>query len=105
MSRNQVRERSKYDSKDGTWTVQLSQGRTPGDPDDYCGDNNLYDPDFITVQLHHITLTGLSVADAPFSETYALAIHFPDSLQAVYNTSVSSRIIQANTERSGARFK
>lgn len=92
MSRNQVRERSKYDSKDGTWTVQLSQGRSNiGEHDDYCGDNNLFDLDFITVQLHHITLTGLSVADAPFSETYALAIHFPDSLQAVYDTSVAQK--------------
>ena len=92
MSRNQVRERSKYDSKDGTWTVQLSQGRSNiGEHDDYCGDNNLFDPDFITVQLHHITLTGLSVADAPFRETYALAIHFPDSLQAVYDTSVAQK--------------
>ncbi len=92
MSQNQERGRSIYTSKDGSWMVQLSQGRsTLEEPDDYCGDNNLYDQDDITVQVHHLSLSGLSVADAPYKETYALAIHFPDSLQAIYNASVSQQ--------------
>ena len=92
MCRDKVRDRAKYDSKDGTWTVQLSQGRSNiGESDDYCGDNNLFAPDDITVQIYHISLKGLSVADAPFSETYALAIHFPDCMQTIYDASVAQK--------------
>ena len=88
MSQNQERGRSIYTSRDGSWMVQLSQGRsTIEEPDDYCGDNNLFDQDVITVQIHHLSLSGLSVADAPYKETYALAIHFPESLQ--YHNSIT----------------
>lgn len=96
MSCNQIRKRSVNVINDSSWEIKnMFQGRSNiNESDNYCGDRNLSDPDEITIQIHHINLSGLSVADAPYSETYALAIHFPKKLQALYYDSVSKNYEQ-----------
>lgn len=89
MSRNQIRERKKndIDIDDGLWKVELFQGRSNIDePDNYIGDTNIYVQDSITIQIHHINVTGLPVSEAQYSETYAIAIHFPERLAVQYST-------------------
>ena len=96
MSCNQIRKRSVNIINDSSWEIKnMFQGRSNiNESDNYCGDRNLSDPDQITIQIHHINLSGLSVADTPYSETYALAIHFPKKLQALYYDSVSKNYEQ-----------
>lgn len=96
MSCNQIRKRSVNVINDSSWEIKnMFQGRSNiNESDNYCGDRNLSDPDEITIQIHHINLSGLSVADTPYSETYALAIHFPKKLQALYYDSVSKNYEQ-----------
>ena len=78
------------DEKEGSWRIEAFQGRSNiNENDDYCGDTNLVDADRITLQIHHIALQGLSVADAPNGKTYVLAFHFPEKLQAQYNANVT----------------
>lgn len=90
MSHNQIRNRKLLDEKEGTWRVEAFQGRSNiNESDNYCGDTNLVDADRITLQIHHIALQGLPVADAPNGETYVLAFHFPEKLQAQYNANVT----------------
>lgn len=59
--------------------------------DNYCGDRNLFDPDEVTIQIHHVVLNGLSVADTPNNETYAMAVHIPEKMQALYYESVAKK--------------
>ena len=90
MSHNQIRNRKLLDEREGTWRVEAFQGRSNiNESDNYCGDTNLVDADRITLQIHHIALQGLPVADAPNGETYVLAFHFPEKLQAQYNANVT----------------
>ena len=90
MSNNQIRNRKLLDEREGTWRVEAFQGRSNiNESDNYCGDTNLVDADRITLQIHHIALQGLPVADAPNGETYVLAFHFPEKLQAQYNANVT----------------
>lgn len=89
MSKNQIRERGKIDIDDDLWRVELFQGRSNiGEKDKYIGDINIYDNDNITIQIHHLRVTGLSVAESRYSETYAIAVHFPDRLAANYTTTI-----------------
>lgn len=89
MSKNQIRERGRIDIDDDLWKVELFQGRSNfNEKDNYIGDTNIYDKDKITIQIHHLQVTGLSVSEFQYSETYAIAIHFPDRLQANYNATI-----------------
>ena len=89
MSKNQIRERGKIDIDDDLWRVELFQGRSNiGEKDKYIGDINIYDNDNITIQIHHLRVTGLSVVESQYSETYAIAVHFPDRLAANYTTTI-----------------
>lgn len=89
MSKNQIRERGKEDIGEDLWKVELFQGRSNIDEKDkYIGDINIYDKDSITIQIHHLRVTGLPVVDAQYNETYAIAIHFPDRLAANYTTTI-----------------
>lgn len=91
MSSDQIRCRKLLDEKEGSWRVEAFQGRsTINENDDYCGDTNLIDSERITLQIHHIALQGLSVANAPDGETYVLAFHFPEKLQIQYNANVTN---------------
>jgi hypothetical protein len=90
MSKNKIRERGKIDIDDDLWRVELFQGRSNiTEKDKYIGDTNIFDKDNITIQIHHIRVTGLSVMESQYSETYALAIHFPERLAAHYNTTIN----------------
>lgn len=92
MSHNQIRNRKLLDEKEGTWRVEAFQGRSNiNESDNYCGDTNLVDAERITLQIHHIVLQGLPVADAPNGETYVLAFHFPEKLQVQYNANVTEK--------------
>lgn len=92
MSHNEIRNRKLLDEKEGTWRVEAFQGRSNiNENDDYCGDTNLFHPEHITLQIHHICLQGLSVADAHNGKTYVLAFHFPEKLQAQYNANVTNK--------------
>ena len=92
MSHNQIRNRKLLDEKEGTWRVEAFQGRSNiNESDNYCGDTNLIDAERITLQIHHIALQGLPVADAPNGETYVLAFHFPEKLQVQYNANVTEK--------------
>lgn len=85
MSKNYIRERSKYDVDDDLWQVELFQGRSNiNEKDNYIGDTNIFDKDNVTIQIHHIRLTGLPVSETPYSETYAIAVHFPERLATQY---------------------
>lgn len=89
MSNNKIRERKKMEIDDDLWRVELFQGRSNNsEPDNYIGDINIYDAENVTVQIHHLKVTGLPVSDMPYNETYALAIHFPKRLSANYNTTI-----------------
>lgn len=89
MSKNQIRERGKIDIDDDLWRVELFQGRSNlGERDDYIGDTNIYFKDNVTIQIHHINITGLSVSESQYNETYAIAIHFPERLATYYNTTI-----------------
>ena len=89
MSRNKIRERGKIDLDDDLWRVELFQGRSNIDEkDQYIGDTNIYDKDDITIQIHHLRITGLPVSETQYSETYAIAIHFPDRLGVQYNATI-----------------
>lgn len=91
MSQNQIRERRVLDYGENSWRVELFQGRSKhSEEDKYCGDRNIIDPDEIVMQIHHIKLTGLPVTDQPYGETYAIAIYFPEKLEAQYCLSVSN---------------
>lgn len=93
MSRNQKRNRKLLNVTENGWRVELFQGRSSiTEPDNYCGDSNLVNQDTITIQIHHIVLTGLSVADSPNGETYTLAIHFPEKLQTMYCASIAKNL-------------
>lgn len=93
MSCNQKRNRKLLNVTENGWRVELFQGRSSiTEPDNYCGDSNLVNQDTITIQIHHIVLTGLSVADSPNGETYTLAIHFPEKLQAMYCASIAKNL-------------
>ena len=87
MSKNQIRERSKREIDDGLWEInQLFQGRSnTNEQDNYIGDTNIYDKNNITIQIHHLRIKGLSANEDPHSETYAIAIHFPERLATQYN--------------------
>ena len=90
MSSNLKRNRKLLNVTDEGWRVELFQGRSNiNEPDNYCGDTNLICNDTITIQIHHINLTGLSVTDAPNGETYTIAIHFPEKFQTMYCASVA----------------
>ena len=92
MSHNQIRNRKIIEDREDSWRVEAFQGRSKIDePDNYCGDANLIDADCITLQIHHIALQGLPVKDAPNGETYVLAVHFPEKLQAQYNANVTEK--------------
>ena len=89
MSRNKIRERGKIDLDDDLWRVELFQGRSNIDEkDQYIGDTNIYDKDVITIQIHHLRITGLPVSETQYCETYAIAIHFPDRLGVQYNATI-----------------
>lgn len=89
MSKNQIRERGRIDIDDDLWKVELFQGRSNiNEKDNYIGDTNIFDKDKITIQIHHLRVTGLSVSDSQYGETYAIAIHFPDRLAANYNATI-----------------
>jgi hypothetical protein len=89
MSKNQIRERGKIEIDENLWRVELFQGRSNIDEkDNYIGDTNIYDTDNVTIQIHHINVTGLPVSEARYSETYAIAIHFPERLAVHYNTTI-----------------
>lgn len=93
MSCNQKRNRKLLNVTENGWRVELFQGRSSiTEPDNYCGDSNLVNQDTITIQIHHIVLTGLSVTDSPNGETYTLAIHFPEKLQAMYCASIAKKL-------------
>lgn len=93
MSHNQKRNRKLLNVTENGWRVELFQGRSSiTEPDNYCGDSNLVNQDTITIQIHHIVLTGLSVADSPNGETYTLAIHFPEKLQTMYCASIAKNL-------------
>lgn len=93
MSFNQKRNRKLLNVTENGWRVELFQGRSSiTEPDNYCGDSNLVNQDTITIQIHHIVLTGLSVADSPNGETYTLAIHFPEKLQVMYCASIAKNL-------------
>lgn len=89
MSKDKIRERRKYEIDDDLWRVELFQGRSKIDEPDYIGDTNIFDKDDVTIQIHHIKITGMSVEDAPYSETYAIAIHIPERLATQYCTTVN----------------
>lgn len=90
MSQNAVRERRVLDYNDNTWRVELFQGRSKDSEEvRYCGDRNIIDSKEVVIQIHHISLTGLPVADQPYGETYAIAIHFPEELKVQYCLSVN----------------
>lgn len=91
MSKNQIRKRGKIDIDEDLWRVELFQGRsTIDEKDNYIGDTNIYDKDNITIQIHHLLITGLPVSEAQYSETYAIAVHFPDRFAAHYTTTTNS---------------
>lgn len=86
MSNNKIRERGKIEIDEDLWKVELFQGRSNiGEKDNYIGDTNIYDKDCITIQIHHLNITGLPVSEVLYSETYAIAIHFPERLAVQYN--------------------
>lgn len=86
MSKNIIRERKKIDVDEDLWRVELFQGRSNvGERDNYIGDINIYVQDSITIQIHHIKVTGLPVSESQYSETYAIAVHFPEKLAAQYS--------------------
>lgn len=90
MSKNQIRERGKIDFDEDLWRVELFQGRSNiTEEDNYIGDTNIYDKDDITIQIHHLRITGLPVSEMQYSETYAIAVHFPDRFAAHYTTTNS----------------
>jgi hypothetical protein len=94
MSRDILRGRTVTLQKGTVWHVELFQGRNTQDETEfYCGDTNLYDKKDITVQIHHLKLKGIPLAEYDSNETYAIAIHLPDRLQAVYNTTLSKKLI------------
>ena len=92
MSKNLIRNRKLLDEKEGSWRVELFQGRSAiNENDDYCGDTNLVHPERITLQIHHVSLQGLPVSEAHNGTTYVLAFHFPQKLQAQYNANVTDK--------------
>jgi len=89
MSKNKIRERSKIEFDEDLWRVELFQGRsTIDEQDNYIGDTNIFDADHVTIQIHHLLIKGLPISDESYSETYAIAIHFPERLAAYYNTTI-----------------
>lgn len=90
MSCNHVRNRKRLNPTEDGWRVELFQGRSNiTEPDNYCGDTNLVDKDAITVQIHHIALSGLPLQDADKGETYTLAINFPEKFKTMYCASLA----------------
>lgn len=91
MSNNLIRERSMYVIDDDMWSVELFQGRSKlGAPDFYVGDRNIYDTDAITLQIHHLNILGLPIAESSLNETYAIAIYIPEKLATQYITTVNT---------------
>lgn len=91
MSNNLIRERSLYVIDDDMWRVELFQGRSKlGAPNFYIGDRNIYDTDAIILQIHHLNILGLTIAESSLSETYAIAIHIPEKLATQYITTVNT---------------
>ena len=89
MSKGEIRERRKIKVNDDLWRVELFQGRSNiNEPDNYIGDTNLYDPNHITLQVHHIRIKDIPVANVGENETYAIAIHIPDKLATQYYTTI-----------------
>jgi predicted SnoaL-like aldol condensation-catalyzing enzyme len=94
MSQNIVRKRTVSAKKGTVWHVELFQGRnTQEESEFYCGDTNLFDKNEITVQVHHLTLSEIPLSEYDKNETYAIAIHLPERLQAVYNTTLTKKQI------------
>lgn len=91
MSKNKIRERGKIEIDEDLWRVELFQGRSSfNEPDQYVGDTNVYDKDNITIQIHHLRITGLPVSENKYNETYAIAIHFPERLATQYNATTKN---------------
>lgn len=91
MSKNKVRERGKIEIDDDLWRVELFQGRSNfTEPDQYIGDTNIYDKNHVTIQIHHLRITGLPISETEYSETYAIAIHFPERLATQYNATTNN---------------
>lgn len=91
MSNNIIRERSKIEIDDDLWRVELFQGRSNiNEKDKYIGDTNIYDKDSVTIQIHHLRVTGLPLSEMTYNETYCLAIHFPDRIIVNYNTTINN---------------
>lgn len=90
MSCNEIRERGIIKVDDFLRRVELFQGRNSSRHDNYVGDTNIFDKDSVILQVHHLQITGLPIAEAPYSETYALAIHIPEKLVAHYYTTVNN---------------
>ena len=89
MSKGEIRERRKIKVNDDLWRVELFQGRSNiNEPDNYIGDTNLYDQNHITLQIHHIRIKDMPVANVGDNETYAIAIHIPDKLATQYYTTI-----------------
>ena len=87
MSKDAIRERSKIEIDNDLWRVEAFQGRSRiNEPDNYVGDTNIYDPEIITVQIHHIRIKGLPVSESAHAETYVLTVHVPERLATQYHT-------------------
>ena len=96
MSSDKIRKRSLITKKrangDIDIRVELFQGRSDiNEPDDYCGDTNLVSQEKIVLQIHHIRVEGLPISQLKNSETYLLAIHFPEKLEVMYCQNVTQK--------------
>lgn len=96
MSSDKIRKRSLITKKRANGEidirVELFQGRSNiNEPDDYCGDTNLVSQEKIVLQIHHIRVEGLPISQFNNSETYLLAIHFPEKLEVMYCQSVTQK--------------
>ena len=87
MSKAAKRERQVYKLQDDEWRVEMFQGPSrQGDSSHYAGDTNIFDKDFITIQVHHLQMDKLPVGYAQNTETYSLAVHIPESLATKYTS-------------------
>jgi hypothetical protein len=94
MSCNNIRKRTLRDTtnKDGKM-VPLFQGRSNiNEPDNYCGDTNITSSDYITLQIHHLSVEGLPISEVQNKETYGIALHFPEKLKTIYCSTISNDV-------------
>lgn len=94
MSCNNIRKRTLRDTanKDGKM-VPLFQGRSNiNEPDNYCGDTNIICSDYITLQIHHLSVEGLPVSEVQNKETYGIALHFPEKLKTIYCSTIANEV-------------